>query len=397
MLHIDVKKQLGTLSLEAHLDIPSQGVTALFGLSGSGKSSLINLVSGLIDPDEGVISLNDRELFNSVENVCVPINQRNIGYVFQDARLFPHYTVNGNLRYGMKNTSKDEFNYIVELLGIGHLLKRYPITLSGGEKQRVAIGRALLTDPEILLMDEPLSALDLPRKRELMNYLERLSKEINIPILYVTHSLDELLRLAERVILLTNGKVEAYDVLENIWDSPLFLPWKQENEQSAVLSLPVFMHNPSYKMTALSIGDQNIWINQVEAQINEKVRICIHSSDVSISLNKVEQSSIRNTLYGRIVNILELENRVDLKLDIGGKHLWASISKWSFHDLALQLGQLVYAQIKAWFSRASRCTLHELRIEINHSCNKLHATYEIMNYASGLIIRATSCTLRMKS
>ena len=347
MLHIDVKKQLGTLPLEAHLDIPSQGVTALFGLSGSGKSSLINLVSGLIDPDEGVISLNDRELFNSAENSCVPINQRNIGYVFQDARLFPHYTVNGNLRYGMKNTSKDEFNYIVELLGIGHLLKRYPITLSGGEKQRVAIGRALLTDPEILLMDEPLSALDLPRKRELMNYLERLSKEINIPILYVTHSLDELLRLAERVVLLTNGKVEAYDVLENIWESPLFLPWKQENEQSAVLSLPVFMHNPSYKMTALSIGDQNIWINQVEAQINEKVRICIHSSDVSISLNKVEQSSIRNTLYGRIVKILELENRVDLKLDIGGKHLWASISKWSFHDLALQLGQLVYAQIKA--------------------------------------------------
>ena len=347
MLHIDVKKQLGTLPLEAHLDIPSQGVTALFGLSGSGKSSLINLVSGLIDPDEGVISLNDRELFNSAENSCVPINQRNIGYVFQDARLFPHYTVNGNLRYGMKNTSKDEFNYIVELLGIGHLLKRYPITLSGGEKQRVAIGRALLTDPEILLMDEPLSALDLPRKRELMNYLERLSKEINIPILYVTHSLDELLRLAERVVLLTNGKVEAYDVLENIWESPLFLPWKQENEQSAVLSLSVFMHNPSYKMTALSIGDQNIWINQVEAQINEKVRICIHSSDVSISLNKVEQSSIRNILYGRIVKILELENRVDLKLDIGGKHLWASISKWSFHDLALQVGQLVYAQIKA--------------------------------------------------
>ena len=347
MLHIDVKKQLGTLPLEAHLDIPSQGVTALFGLSGSGKSSLINLVSGLINPDEGVIALNDRELFNSAENSCVPINRRNIGYVFQDARLFPHYTVNGNLRYGMKNTSKDEFNYIVELLGIGHLLKRYPITLSGGEKQRVAIGRALLTDPEILLMDEPLSALDLPRKRELMNYLERLSKEINIPILYVTHSLDELLRLAERVVLLTNGKVEAYDVLENIWESPLFLPWKQENEQSAVLSLPVFMHNPSYKMTALSIGDQNIWINQVEAQINEKVRICIHSSDVSISLNKVEQSSIRNTLYGRIVKILELENRVDLKLDIGGKHLWASISKWSFHDLALQVGQLVYAQIKA--------------------------------------------------
>ena len=236
---------------------------------------------------------------------------------------------------------------LLELVGLANKAASYPGELSGGQKQRVAIGRTLLTDPEILLMDEPLSALDLPRKRELMNYLERLSKEINIPILYVTHSLDELLRLAERVVLLSGGKVEAYDVLENIWESPLFLPWEQENEQSAVLSLPVFMHNPSYKMTALSIGDQHIWINQVEAQINDNVRICIHSSDVSISLNKVEQSSIRNTLYGRIVKILELENRVDLKLDIGGKHLWASISKWSFQDLALQLGQLVYAQIKA--------------------------------------------------
>ncbi|ACX82488.1 Sulfate/thiosulfate import ATP-binding protein CysA [Aggregatibacter actinomycetemcomitans] len=347
MLYIDVKKQLGNLSLQAKLEIPSQGVTALFGLSGSGKSSLINLISGLINPDEGVIALNDRVLFEAEEGICVPANRRNIGYVFQDARLFPHYTVKGNLRYGMKNTSKDEFDYIVELLGIGHLLKRYPITLSGGEKQRVAIGRALLTDPEILLMDEPLSALDLPRKRELLNYLERLSKEINIPILYVTHSIDELLRLPERVVLLTDGKVEAYDMLENIWESPLFLPWKQENEQSAVLSLPVFMHNPSYKMTALSIGDQNIWINQVASEMNENVRICVHSSDVSISLHKAEKSSIRNILHGRIVKIQEQENRVDLKLDIGGKHIWASISKWSFHDLALQPGQLVYAQIKA--------------------------------------------------
>ncbi|WP_109078698.1 molybdenum ABC transporter ATP-binding protein ModC [Aggregatibacter kilianii] len=347
MLYIDVKKQLGNLSLQAKLNIPAQGVTALFGLSGSGKSSLINLVSGLITPDEGVIALNDRVLFESEEDLCVPAYRRNMGYVFQDARLFPHYTVKGNLRYGMKNTSKAEFDYIVELLGIGHLLKRYPITLSGGEKQRVAIGRALLTDPEILLMDEPLSALDLPRKRELLNYLERLSKEINIPILYVTHSLDELLRLAERVVLLNNGKVEAYDVLENIWESPLFLPWKQENEQSAVLSLPVFLHNPSYKMTALSIGNQQIWIHEVEAQLNEKVRICIHSSDVSITLNKAEKSSIRNILYGRIVKVQEFESRVDLKLDIAGKHIWASISKWSFYDLGLQLGQLVYAQIKA--------------------------------------------------
>ena len=347
MLHIDVKKQLGNLSLQATLDIPSQGVTALFGLSGSGKSSLINLVSGLINPDEGCITLNDNVLFDAEEGICLSPNQRNIGYVFQDARLFPHYTVKGNLRYGMRNTSKEEFDYIVELLGIGHLLKRYPITLSGGEKQRVAIGRALLTDPEILLMDEPLSALDLPRKRELLNYLERLSKEINIPILYVTHSLDELLRLAERVVLLTDGKVEAYDVLEAVWDSPLFLPWKQQNQQSAVLSLPVFLHNPSYKMTALTLGDQQIWVNALAAEVDEFVRICIHSSDVSITLTKPEKSSIRNILYGRIVKVQERDNQVELHLDIAGKHIWAGISKWAFHDLALRLGQLVYMQIKA--------------------------------------------------
>ena len=347
MLHIDVKKQLGNLSLQATLDIPSQGVTALFGLSGSGKSSLINLVSGLINPDEGCITLNDNVLFDAEEGICLPPNQRNIGYVFQDARLFPHYTVKGNLRYGMRNTSKEEFDYIVELLGIGHLLKRYPITLSGGEKQRVAIGRALLTDPEILLMDEPLSALDLPRKRELLNYLERLSKEINIPILYVTHSLDELLRLAERVVLLTDGKVEAYDVLEAVWDSPLFLPWKQQNQQSAVLSLPVFLHNPTYKMTALTLGDQQIWVNALAAEVDELVRICIHSSDVSITLMKPEKSSIRNILYGRIVKVQERDNQVELQLDIAGKHIWAGISKWAFQDLALRLGQLVYIQIKA--------------------------------------------------
>ena len=184
-----------------------------------------------------------------------------------------------------------------------------------------SIGRALLTDPEILLMDELLSALDLPRKRELLNYLERLSKEINIPILYVTHSLDELLRLAERVVLLTDGKVEAYDVLETVWDSPLFLPWKQQNQQSAVLSLPVFLHNPTYKMTALTLGDQQIWVNALEAEVDEFVRICIHSSDVSITLTKPKKSSIRNILYGRIVKVQERDNQVELQLDIAGKHI----------------------------------------------------------------------------
>ena len=183
MLHINVQQQLGRLTLRADLQLPTQGVTAIFGLSGSGKTSLINLVSGLTHPDQGFIRLNDRTLVDVENGENLPVHQRKIGYVFQDARLFPHYNVKGNLRYGMKNVSREDFDYIVQLLGIELLLKRYPLTLSGGEKQRVAIGRALLTDPDILLMDEPLSALDVPRKRELMQYLESLSKEINVPIL----------------------------------------------------------------------------------------------------------------------------------------------------------------------------------------------------------------------
>ncbi|MGC7559322.1 molybdenum ABC transporter ATP-binding protein ModC [Pasteurella sp. PK-2025] len=349
MLNINVKKQLGQLSLQANLQIPSKGVTALFGLSGSGKTSLIHLVSGLLHPDEGRISLNDRVLVDTEKKICLPAYQRNIGYVFQDARLFPHYSVKGNLCYGIKQANPAQFDEIVSLLGIGHLLKRYPITLSGGEKQRVAIGRALLTNPEILLMDEPLSALDLPRRRELMAYLETLSKQIQIPILYVTHSLDELLRLAENVVLLNEGQVLAYDSLEAIWENPRFLPWKLDDEQSAVLALPVFAHKTSYKMTALSFGEQSqlIWIKQQAQNMGEKVRICIKGSDVSLSLTQPEKTSIRNILQGRVSRIVTRENRVDVQVEIHEKAIWATISKWALDALALSVGQSVFAQIKA--------------------------------------------------
>ena len=331
MLHINVQQQLGRLTLRADLQLPTQGVTAIFGLSGSGKTSLINLVSGLTHPDQGFIRLNDRTLVDVENSENLPVHQRKIGYVFQDARLFPHYNVKGNLRYGMKNVSREDFDYIVQLLGI----------------ERVAIGRALLTDPDILLMDEPLSALDVPRKRELMQYLESLSKEINVPILYVTHSLDELLRLADRVVLMENGKVKAYDTLENVWNSPLFAPWKGESEQSSVLALPVYLHNPTYKMTALSLGEQQLWINEVHHQANEKVRVCIYSSDVSLTLSKPEQTSIRNILRGQIVQIVPQENRIDIAVLVEGHKVWASISKWAFNELHFAQGMDVYVQIKA--------------------------------------------------
>lgn len=227
MLEINLKKVLGELELVADLQIPTRGVTAIFGLSGAGKSSLINLISGLSHPDQGYIRLNGKTLVDIEQRICLAPEQRHIGYVFQDARLFPHYSVKGNLLYGVKNKSAVDFGDILNLLGIEHLLKRYPYSLSGGEKQRVAIGRALLSEPDILLMDEPLSALDLPRKRELLAYLETLSREIEIPILYVTHSLEELTALAERMVLMDNGKVVAYDTVRAVIHSPTFAKWKQ--------------------------------------------------------------------------------------------------------------------------------------------------------------------------
>lgn len=227
MLEINLKKSLGEMELVVDLQIPARGVTALFGLSGAGKSSLINLVSGLLNPDQGYIRLNHKTLVDIEKHICLAPNKRHIGYVFQDARLFPHYSVKGNLMYGVKDKSAVDFDGILQLLGIEHLLKRYVFSLSGGEKQRVAIGRALLSNPSILLMDEPLTALDLPRKRELLTYLEKLSHEIEIPILYVTHSLDELMALADRMVLMDNGKVIAYDEVQTVVNSLVFAKWKQ--------------------------------------------------------------------------------------------------------------------------------------------------------------------------
>lgn len=227
MLQVNVQKQLGDFLLTAELDIPTQGITGIFGVSGSGKSSFINLISGLMAPDCGFIRLNDRTLVDVAQKVTLPPQRRKVGYVFQDDRLFPHYKVKGNLLYGVKSFDSEAFEHIVTLLDIAHLLSRYPASLSGGEKQRVAIGRALLSQPDILLMDEPLSALDLLRKNELLAYLEKLSQEVQIPILYVTHSLEELERLADRVILMDRGRVVAYDEIQVVLQSTAFQAWKQ--------------------------------------------------------------------------------------------------------------------------------------------------------------------------
>lgn len=348
MLQLNLHQTLGQLELIVKLDIPNKGVTAIFGRSGAGKSSLINLIAGLSTPQKGYIRLNQQVLFDSEQGVNLAPEKRKIGYVFQEHRLFPHYTVEKNLKYGYKRSDSSHFLQIVQLLGIEHLLTRFPASLSGGEKQRVAIGRALLSEPQLLLMDEPLSALDLPRKQEFIDYLSKLAAQIEIPILYVSHSLDEIIRLADNLILLEQGTVTLFDSVANVWHHPAFIAWQADAQKVSLLELTIHSYQPTYKMVGLNLGTQQIWINETpHYQIGDKLRITITSKDVSISLTKPNQSSIRNILQGKILQIIEQTDRVDIAVSVDNHTIWASISFWSFDELALQNGQEVYLQIKS--------------------------------------------------
>ncbi|WP_336777248.1 molybdenum ABC transporter ATP-binding protein ModC [Pantoea sp. USHLN256] len=347
MLHLHISQQLGHHLLEVNVNIPASGITAIFGVSGAGKTSLINAIGGLTQPQSGRIELNDRLLFDSASRVNLPPEKRRIGYVFQDARLFPHYRVRGNLQYGMAPSMKSQFNALVALLGLESLLTRYPASLSGGEKQRVAIGRALLTAPDILLMDEPLASLDLPRKRELMPYLQKLAKQVDIPIMYVSHSLDEILQLADNVLVLDAGQVKAFGSLEKVWSSTAMRPWLPLAERTSVLRVQVLEQHPDYPMTALSLGDQHIWVSRVNQPLKTPLRIRIASADVSLALQPPHNTSIRNILPAQVVELLEIDDQVEVKLRIGISELWARISPWARDELGIRPDQWLYAQIKS--------------------------------------------------
>ncbi|AAP96575.1 molybdenum ABC transporter ATP-binding protein [[Haemophilus] ducreyi] len=348
MLEINIHQQLGSLNLTVNLHIAAKGVTAILGRSGAGKSSLINLIAGLTTAQRGYIKLGEQTLYDHEQGINLAPEKRHIGYVFQEHRLFPHYSVAKNLKYGCKRVDNAHFLQIVKLLGIEHLLNRYPSSLSGGEKQRVAIGRALLTKPQILLMDEPLSALDLPRKQELITYLSQLANQVDIPILYVTHSLDEIIRLADQLILLEQGKIIAFDLVVNVWHSDILADWQSETQKISLLELPLNIQQPIYKMVGLKLGKQHIWIPATpHYKIGDKLRITIASKDVSISLDQVQHSSIRNILNGVITQIVEHNDRVDIAVLIETHQIWASISLWSFDELALKIGQQIYVQIKS--------------------------------------------------
>ncbi|WP_105639918.1 molybdenum ABC transporter ATP-binding protein ModC [Cronobacter dublinensis] len=347
MLELNFTQVLGNHRLTVNETLPGSGITAVFGVSGAGKTSLINAISGLTRPQHGRIVLNDRVLSDTETDIFLPPEKRRIGYVFQDARLFPHYKVRGNLKYGMAKEMAAQFDKLVTLLGIEPLLDRLPGTLSGGEKQRVAIGRALLTAPELLLLDEPLASLDVPRKRELLPYLQRLAREINIPMLYVSHSLEEILHLADKVLVLEQGEVKAFGSLEDIWGSSVMNPWLPPEQQSSVLKVTVLEHHPHYAMTALALGDQHLWVSRIEKPLQTPLRIRIQASDVSLVLQPPLQSSIRNIVRARVAQCYDDNGQVEVQLEVGSRTLWARISPWARDELAIKPGVWLYAQIKS--------------------------------------------------
>ncbi|TCS64090.1 molybdenum ABC transporter ATP-binding protein [Varunaivibrio sulfuroxidans] len=350
MLNVDIESRQGDFTLNAQFSIP-QGITAVFGRSGAGKTTLINILSGLSRPDRGRIVLGERVVFDSASRVYLPPERRDIGYVFQDARLFPHLNVRHNLTYGISRLSKNarggSFDKIVALLDIETLLARMPARLSGGERQRVAIGRALLSNPKVLLMDEPLAALDGARKNEILPFIERLHGETGIPIVYVSHAIEEVIRLADTLILLSDGRVRASGPLEDIMNRLDLHPLTGRYEAGAVLSARVGETHRSFKLTQLLFPGGALSVPELAVAEGTAIRTRIRARDVALALTPPKDTSILNIFRGKIIEIRESENaQVDVLLDIGAP-LIARISRKSAHGLQIETGKTVYAMIKA--------------------------------------------------
>ncbi|CAN5629818.1 molybdenum ABC transporter ATP-binding protein [soil metagenome] len=344
-LDIDIEHTRGTFRLAARFT-SQPGVTALFGRSGSGKSSLVNIVAGLIKPQRGKVVVDGQTLVDTARGVFVPKHRRRIGYVFQDSRLFPHLSVRQNLLYGRwfsrgEGGAADDFGSIVELLGIGALTERKPDSLSGGEKQRVAIGRALLARPRLLLMDEPLASLDESRRAEILPYIERLRDATGMPILYVSHSVVEVARLATTVVILSEGKVTAVGPVLDI------LPLAEASDGGSVLEAVVAGHDETFQLTTLASAAGELQVPKLAAVVGSTVRAYIRSRDVMLSLQPPQEISALNVLAGTVATISEGGAQADIRLDCNGAVLMARLTTKSVRRLALAPGRPVFAVIKS--------------------------------------------------
>jgi molybdate transport system ATP-binding protein len=347
-LHLQFNLTRADFALNVDLQLPGRGVTALFGPSGCGKTTLLRCIAGL-ERASGTLMVNEH-LWQDATHFT-PTHQRAIGYVFQEASLFPHLSVRGNLQYGMKRASGNgtvAIDPIIDLLGINTLLDRKPEGLSGGERQRVAIARALAVDPKLLLMDEPLAALDLKRKQEILPYLDRLQATLEIPILYVTHSPDEVVRLAHHLVVMDAGTVVASGELADTL-SQLDLPVKLGQEAGVVIESVVGSIESQWHLTRMDFDGGSVWIRDPGLALGAKARVRIVASDVSLAREQPGKSSIQNVLQGQIDAMRDDEHPglVLVRVKVGDTALLARVTKRAVSELALQTGDPVWTQVKS--------------------------------------------------
>jgi molybdate transport system ATP-binding protein len=349
---VSLRHRFGKFSLEAAFEIAAGGVTALFGPSGAGKSSIVGAIAGLLRPEHGSIAIDGRTLLDTQAGIFVPPHGRRIGVVFQDARLFPHMSVEDNLRFGWRRAEiragDQEVERVVALLGLETLRTRRPAKLSGGERGRVALARALLSSPQMLLLDEPLAALDAARKAEILPYIERLRDEARMPILYVSHSLDEVTRLADRVILLKDGHVAAQGSVFDLLGDLEFAGALGNDPYGAVFDARVCAHGDADGLSELSFAGGRLIVARVDQPVGARLRVRVRAEDVMLARAEPHAISANNVLPATVSAIQRhADHHADVQLACGEAKLVARITRASLARLELAVGVPVYAIIKS--------------------------------------------------
>lgn len=356
MIEIALKKKRGAFELDVAFRTPpgemgSPGVIALFGPSGCGKTTTVHAISGLLRPDAGVVRIGDATLFDSAEGIDVAAERRRIGYVFQDARLFPHLDVLRNLRYGAQRAPQEgpriDFDEVVDLLGLRPLLARRPRRLSGGERQRVALGRALLCRPRLMLLDEPLASLDAGRRAELLPYLERLRDRLSVPMIYVSHQFDEVLRLATHVVLLDAGRVVAQGDVAAVSLAPELRAVVGSDALGAVVEGEIEAVDRAAGLARLRVGAGRLMIQSDDLSAGRRVRVQLLARDLILGVEPPRALSVRNCLEGTLVRLAPDAARTHLvEIDIGGPRLIAQVTTSASAELNLCVGRRVWVLVK---------------------------------------------------
>ena len=343
MLEIRLRAVLGSFRLDAELEAPG-GIVALFGRSGCGKTSLVNAVAGLLTPQSGRVVIDDDVLLDTARGISVPVHRRRIGYVFQDARLFPHLSVGQNLRYG---GTKDEAQ-VIAMLGLAPLLDRKPASLSGGERQRVALGRALMSDPRLLLLDEPLAALDAPRKAEVLPYLERLRDRLAVPMIYVSHDISEVARLATTLAVMQAGRILRAGPVEEMLSEPSLLPILGPRQAGSVLTGRIAERSGRDGLCLIAFSGGELIVPGHSGEVGDTVRMRVPAQDVILSRTRPEGLSALNIWQVRVLRLEPGQGPgVAVQLQAGTDRLLARITKRSVERMGLAPGQTIYAILKA--------------------------------------------------